>query len=239
MHTQQHGLYTAVEHSTWNTLYTRQMNAVRQYASISFLNGIAALEFDRHRIPDFDQINALLFPLTGWTLYAVPGLIDNHYFFEQMHSKKFGATTWIRTPEQLDYLEEPDMFHDVFGHVPLLADPDICDYLHGLAIIANRFLDSEAVIEAIARVYWYTVEFGLIRENENVKIYGAGILSSIGETTYSMSNQVLHEPFDIKKIIDTPYIKDKYQQNYFVLESMEQLRQALPMLESLCEYHIR
>jgi phenylalanine-4-hydroxylase len=233
MHTQEHALYTPVEHSTWNTLYTRQMKAVQQHASVVFLNGIHSLELGEKQIPDFAHINTLLYPISGWTLYAVPGLIDNRFFFEQLHGKQFGATTWIRTPEQLDYLEEPDMFHDVFGHVPLLADPDICSYLHGLSIIANRYIDNETIIEAIARLYWYTIEFGLIRENGQLKIYGAGILSSIGETTYALSDIPRHVSFDIRAILDTPYIKDNYQQQYFVLENISQLKEALPVLENI------
>lgn len=237
MHQQNHAQYTVVEHTTWNALYTRQIPSLEQYASEVNLMGIRALELDAHRIPDFAQINRMLYPLTGWTLYAVPGLIDNTFFFRQMHRKQFGATTWIRTPEQMDYLEEPDIFHDVFGHVPLLANTAVCEYLYGLASIANQHITNEKVVEAIARLYWYTIEFGLIRESGTLKIYGAGILSSIGETAYSLSSKPQHLDFDIPTILETPYNKDDFQHQYFVLYDMVQLKNALPELEQIFKMH--
>jgi phenylalanine-4-hydroxylase len=148
-----------------------------------------------------------------------------------MHHRQFGATTWIRKIEELDYLEEPDMFHDVFGHIPLLTDTIITDYLFRLAETTMLHIDDEHIIEAIARLYWYTVEFGLVKENGDIKIYGAGILSSIGETDYCLSDEATRVPFDLKEILQTPYIKDKYQEKYFVLESMEQLTEAGEKLE--------
>jgi phenylalanine-4-hydroxylase len=163
----------------------------------------------------------------------VPGLIPNRAFFEYMAFKRFGATTWLRKREQLDYLEEPDMFHDVFGHVPLLTDPLITDFLVGLALIAQRHLDDEAVIEAIARVYWYTVEFGLVREYGETKIYGAGILSSVGETRFALSPAANRTPFELERVLASPYIKDKYQELYFVLDSMEQLNNIITQLNQV------
>jgi len=215
--------YAAIDHNVWSLLYTRQLKKIKEVAYDHFAKGLDQLGFHEEAIPDFAQTNKRLMDITSWQIYAVPGLIDNKFFFKQMFSKQFGATTWIRKMEQLDYLEEPDMFHDVFGHVPLLADPLICDYLHGLASIAVRHLDNEAVIEAIARLYWYTIEFGLVRENDQLKIYGAGILSSIGETDFCLSEKATHVPFDLEQIIHTPYIKDTFQEKYFVLDSMEQL----------------
>jgi len=233
MHTQQYHKYTSSEHATWFLLYNRQLDAVRQYACSSFGQGIRKLGFTAQSIPDFDSVNNRLYPLTGWKLYAVPGLIENQFFFEQMHEKKFGATTWIRKPEQIDYLEEPDMFHDVFGHVPLLAEPAITNFLFGLAGIASRFINNEEVIEAIARLYWYTIEFGLVKENGRLKIYGAGILSSIAETKFCFSNKAVLKPFDVEEIIQTPYIKDSFQQQYFVLRSFDDLKKGVNNLEVL------
>jgi phenylalanine-4-hydroxylase len=234
MHTQQYASYSDTDHSVWSILFNRQFSAVQQHAYANFFPGLNALNFNAQKIPDFDQINQRLLPLTGWTVYAVPGLIDNSYFFEQMHGRKFGATTWIRKPEQLDYLEEPDMFHDVFGHIPLLTDSPITEYLFGLAAIATRYPRNEAVVEAISRLYWYTIEFGLIMEKDVLKIYGAGILSSIGETAYCLSGKPRLEKFDVAKIIDTPYIKETFQEQYFVLSSLKELKAALPELEILC-----
>jgi len=235
---QNYGQYTAVDHNTWSILYKRQAEAVKLYAYQHFFKGVQQLGFAPDRIPDFEEVNRKLMPITGWNIYPVPGLIDNKFFFEQMHDKKFGATAWIRKPEQIDYLEEPDLFHDVFGHVPLLTDKHIAAYLFGLAKIANRFIDDEAIVEAIARVYWYTIEFGLVRENGVLKIYGAGILSSIAETLYCLSDKPAHVDFDMITIINTPYIKDNFQEQYFVLNSMADLSAALPVLEAHFEKQV-
>ena len=231
MLTQQYHLYTSTEQATWFVLYNRQLEAVKKFAYSNFMPGIRQLGFTANAIPNFDLVNKRLSNTTGWSLYAVPGLIENQFFFEQIHEKKFGATTWMRKPEQIDYLEEPDMFHDVFGHVPLLADPLICDFLYRLASVAKRCHYKEEVIEAIARIYWYTIEFGLVKENDELKIYGAGILSSIGETSYCLSEKATLVPFDLEQILQTPYIKDSFQEKYFVLESMKQLKDILSELE--------
>jgi phenylalanine-4-hydroxylase len=200
-------------------------------AYLNFESGLHKLDFDAKRIPDFNCINQQLTQLNDWQVYAVPGLIDNRYFFQQMFHKRFGVTAWIRKPEELDYLEEPDMFHDVFGHLPLLTDPCICKFLHGLAKIAVTHIDDEDAIEALARLYWYTIEFGLVKENDELKIYGAGILSSIGETGYCLSDHAKRIPFHLETILATPYVKDTFQEHYFVLESMQQLTGALLELE--------
>ena len=231
MISQHYHLYTPEEQHTWYLLFERQLKAVEQFAYSNFLTGIQQLNFTSSAIPDFDDVNVRLRNLTGWSLYAVPGLIDNNYFFEKIFERQFAATTWIRKPQNLDYLEEPDMFHDVFGHVPMLTDINICDYLHGLSEIAKKYSTNEEVIEAIARLYWYTIEFGLVQEGEQLKIYGAGILSSIGETAYALSIKPARVPFDVEKIIETPYIKDRFQKQYFVLKNMQQLKACLPGLE--------
>ena len=136
----------------------------------------------------------------------------------------------LRKREQLDYLEEPDLFHDVFGHIPLLADPMIADFLYGLARVAARYIDNENVIEALARLYWYTIEFGLVREGGEVKVYGAGILSSISETQFALSPAANRVPFNLDEVLATPYITDKFQEQYFVLDSMDQLAEILDVL---------
>jgi phenylalanine-4-hydroxylase len=221
---QEYQQYVDADHKVWSILYKRQLEKIKKVAYENFAPGIELLAFENAIIPDFDVINKRLMNITGWKIYPVPGLISNSYFFERMFYKQFGATTWIRKMSELDYLEEPDMFHDVFGHIPLLTDPLICDYLHGLATVAVRHLDNEEVIEGIARLYWYTIEFGLVKEKGEIKIYGAGILSSIAETDYCLSKKAKHVPFNLQQILATPYIKDTFQQQYFVLNSMEQLR---------------
>ncbi len=223
---QEYNQYTISDHEVWSVLYKRQYEKVADVAYNKFKWGLDQLEFNDQKIPDFKEVNKKLKGLTGWQIYAVPGLISNADFFNKMYTREFGTTTWIRKMQELDYLEEPDMFHDVFGHIPLLTDTRITHFLYELAALAVKHLDKEEVIEAIARVYWYTIEFGLVKENKQVKIYGAGILSSIGETEYSLSSAAVHVPFQINEVIHTPYIKDRFQEKYFVLDHFDQLAHA-------------
>jgi phenylalanine-4-hydroxylase len=234
MHTllqQEHASNTMADRQVWSILYTRQLKAIEKYAYRHFAEGLHQLGFTAESAPEFSRINQRLEALTGWKVYAVPGLIPNRSFFKLMAFRRFGATTWLRKMEQLDYLEEPDMFHDMFGHIPLLADPLMADFLVGLARIAERFIEQEEVIEWIARLYWYTVEFGLVQEGRETKIYGAGILSSIGETAFTLSPGANRLPFDLEQVLNTPYIKDKFQEQYFVLDSLEQLADILAALD--------
>jgi len=232
---QQYELYSEADHAVWSILYTRQLETVQQVAYRNFKVGIKELGFCDKKIPNFSVMNTKLKLLTGWQIYAVPGLIDNSSFFERMKVKQFGATTWIRKMQELDYLEEPDMFHDVFGHIPLLTDPLICDYLYEMAKLAVLYKDKDEVIESIARLYWYTIEFGLVTEDDELKIYGAGILSSIGETEYCLSDKAKLVPFNLQEILNTPYIKDQFQKKYFVLESFYQLAVAVKQFEQQLE----
>ncbi len=229
---QQYSLYTGADHHVWQLLYSRQMNAIQQAAYQQFFKNTSFLGFTEERIPEFTAINARLKNSTGWEIYAVPGLIANDLFFKQLQQQKFGASTWIRKMEELDYLEEPDMFHDVFGHLPQLADPLIADFLLQLANIAVKHIHSENIIEAIARLYWYSIEFGLVQEQDEIKIYGAGLLSSIAETKFCLSAEANRIPFNLEQVLNTPYIKDEFQQQYFVLQSLEQLTQCIPALIS-------
>jgi phenylalanine-4-hydroxylase len=221
---QQYELYTSEDREVWKQLYTRQHPQIVQYASQAVIDGMELCGFKADEIPDFRKVNENLSHITGWEIYAVPGLIDNKLFFENLALKKFPCATWLRTMEQLDYLEEPDMFHDVFGHVPLLTNHEFTGFLSNLAVIALKNIDDEDFIERMSRLYWYTVEFGLIKQNGVLKAYGAGILSSIGETKYSLfSDQPKRVPYDLHTILDTPYIKDKYQEQYYVINSYEEL----------------
>lgn len=224
---QDYSAYTAADHHTWSVLFNRQLEKIKKVAYHNFEPGLLKLDFQSKYIPDFTLVNRKLKSITGWQIYAVPGLIDNCLFFKKMLHRQFGATTWIRKPEQLDYLEEPDMFHDVFGHIPLLTDPLVCDFLHGLAEIAEKHAYAEPVVEMLARLYWYTIEFGLVKQDAELKIYGAGILSSIGETDFCLSEKANRVPFDIETILTKPVIKDKFQDCYFVLDSMQQLPASL------------
>lgn len=238
MQKQEYDVYTSEDHEVWGWLYKEQMQNLPALAAEAYLHGIKTVKFVPDRVPRFSVINEALAEITGWSVYVVPGLIDNKPFFEHLSRKEFPATTWLRTKAQLNYLPEPDMFHDVFGHVPLLSEPFFCEYLNGLSKIALEFIESETAIELIARIYWYTVEFGLIREAGAVKIYGAGILSSPGESLYCVSEAATHVDFDPKTVFATPYIKDKYQAQYFVIDSYKQLFDSLPLIHEVLAYHV-
>jgi len=179
--------YTQEDQEVWNILFDRQQPKLERVASEAFIEGLDKVKFTSAHIPHFGDTNELLKNQTGWEIVAVPGLIADDIFFKLLSEKRFPATTWLRKMEQLDYLEEPDMFHDVYAHVPLLSNQPFVDFLQKLAIVATKHIDNERAIHLLSRVYWYTVEFGLIQENGKLKIYGAGILSSAGETEFSCS----------------------------------------------------
>jgi phenylalanine-4-hydroxylase len=238
--TQQYDKYTAEDHQVWQILYERQIVNLPHAASEEYLEGIKRINFTSHHIPNFKEVNKILQQYTGWQLHVVAGLIPNKEFFELMKNKRFCATTWLRKMSQLDYLEEPDMFHDVFGHVPLLTNPDLCHFLEGLSHIALRYIDNPLAIELVSRLYWYTVEFGLIKEHGKLRIYGAGILSSVGETKYSLESDIPQRvPYNVQEIIATPYIKDKYQEKYFVIDSYEQLFDSVGEVERCIEQEVK
>ena len=231
--TQDYSTYTQDDFEVWKILFNRQIKLLQPLASKTYLQGIKDVRFSANKIPNYQEVNELLIKLTGWQIHVVPGLIDNKPFFELMQNKKFCASTWLRKREQLDYLEEPDMFHDIFGHVPLLSNQSICHFLQELARIALRFIDKTQAIEYIARLYWYTIEFGLIKEDGKMKIYGAGIISSSGESIYALqSTEPQRFDYNIKQIFDTPYIKEHYQEQYFVINSYEQLFASIPAIEA-------
>ncbi|GAA4369661.1 phenylalanine 4-monooxygenase [Hymenobacter saemangeumensis] len=229
---QDYTAYTADDRWVWHTLFERQLQVLPQVASARFLDGIPRVGFVADKIPDFDEVNPRLLLATGWRLVAVPGIVDDRTFFELLAARQFPATTWLRTPAQLDYLEEPDMFHDVFAHVPLLTDRFFADFLQQLGVLALRFLHHAEAVELLARLYWFTVEFGLIAEAGGLRIYGAGILSSGGETRFCLSEEPRRQPFDVAEVLATPFAKDRFQEVYFVIDSYEQLVAAVPVLEA-------
>ncbi len=235
--TQQYDTYTPDEQAVWALLFRRQMDRLPGRASQAYMDGIVATGFPNVHIPDFERdLNPRLLPITGWRVVAVPGLIDNRAFFELMADRQFPATTWLRTREQLDYLPEPDMFHDTFGHVPVLTNQPFCDFLAALSRIALRFVDHPEAIDMISRLYWYTVEFGLIREAGELRIYGGGILSSPGETIYALESDIPQRlPYHVQTLLQTPYIIDHFQEQYFIIDSYEQLFDSIPEIEAVLE----
>ena len=238
MMTQDYDAYTAEDFKVWRLLYERQIANLPKAASQDYLEGLKRIHFHSGQIPDFRKTNIFLAELTGWQIHVVPGLIPDDEFFQLMANKRFPASTWLRELRKIDYLEEPDMFHDVFGHVPLLTNRPFVNYLQQLSKIALRYIDNPWVIQLISRIYWFTVEFGLIREKGQIRIYGAGILSSAGETKFSLSDEATHVDFDVDTILQTPYRKDEFQKQYFVIDSYEQLYHSTDRIERFLEQEV-
>lgn len=222
------GGYTRVEHQTWGQLFNRQMATLEGHVCTEYLDGLRALGIRAEGIPDFEVMNRNLRAATGWEVVAVPGLIPSSPFFEMLSQKKFPAGNFIRTPEQMDYLEEPDIFHDVFGHIPLLTNPAYADYMHAYGL-AGRDAIANKGVKFLARLNWWTIEFGLIRKPEGIQIYGAGICSSYGEAKYVVQDPSANfVSFDLERAMRTGYYIDDFQATYFVIDSFEDLfRQAM------------
>ncbi len=229
---QEYDKYRDEDHQVWQILYERQMPNLPDKATQAYLEGIKRVGFKSHEVPRFEDINQALADTTGWQIHVVPGLIPAREFFELLAERKFCATTWLRKMSELDYLEEPDMFHDVFGHIPLLTNKALCDFVVRLSEIALKHFESQAALDAIARLYWYTIEFGLIQEKDGLRIYGAGILSSKGETEYSLFDaHPKRYAYNAEVIMQTPFIKERYQDQYFVIESFEQLYDSIDEID--------
>jgi phenylalanine-4-hydroxylase len=220
--------YTETDHGVWATLFNRQRALLAGRASDAFLESQQAMGMAADRIPRFEDISRVLRAATGWELVGVEGLLPELTFFEHLANRRFPVTWWIRKPEQLDYLAEPDLFHDLFGHVPLLMNPVFADYMaaYGRGGVKAHALGPEALVN-LTRLYWYTVEFGLIRQPDGLRIYGSGIVSSKGESIHCLESPAPNRiGFDLERIMRTRYRIDSYQKTYFVIDSYEQLIKA-------------
>jgi phenylalanine-4-hydroxylase len=215
--------YTATEHAVWRTLFERQTALLPGLACDAFVEGMRALPIAADHIPDFRALNEVLMPHTGWQVVAVPGLVPDDVFFTHLANRRFPAGNFIRRAEQLDYLQEPDVFHDVFGHVPMLMNPALADYIQAYGeggLRAQRL----GVLPTLARVYWYTVEFGLVEQADGLRLFGAGIASSATESRFSLQDPSPHRiRFDLERVMRTRYRIDDFQQTYFVLQHLDQL----------------
>ena len=224
--------YTSEDFQVWKTLYNRQTELLQHSASLEYLNALDVIGFSANNIPDFNEIEKALQSLTGWSLQTVPNISEQKDFFTFLSQKKFTATCWLRKMEELDYLEEPDMFHDVFGHVPLLSNKHNTDFFEGISHIALDYIDNPRAIELLGRIYWFTTEFGLIRESGELKVYGAGIMSSYGETKNSLSDNTEKFLFDVEHVFNSDFRTDILQERYFVIDSYEQLYTSIPEIKS-------
>ena len=219
---QNYAAYTPADHETYRRLYARQSALLPGLACDEFIAALPLLGAST-LIPRFDDINERLYKATGWQVVAVPGLIPEVPFFTQLANRKFPITDWIRKPEEFDYIVEPDIFHDLFGHVPLLFDPVFADHMqaYGAGGLKAHGLGA---CEQLARLYWYTIEFGLMRQKDGLRAYGAGILSSPGELVHAIKSAEPHRiALDLLRCMRTRYNIDSYQQTYFVIDSFQQL----------------
>lgn len=215
--------YTPAEHAVWKTLFERQSKLLPGRACDEFVDGMNKLPIGPDQIPDFRRLSEVLMRKTGWQVVAVPGLVPDEVFFDHLANRRFPAGQFIRKPHELDYLEEPDVFHDVFGHVPMLMNPVIADYIqaYGRGGLRAREL---GVLDKLARVYWYTVEFGLVQQKDGVRIYGAGIASSYTESVFALDDASPNRiAFDLERVMRTRYRIDDFQESYFVIDGLEQL----------------
>ena len=220
--------YSATDHQVWDTLYQRQRDLLPGRACQEFMDGVARFGLGDGGIPKFSELNKVLGAATGWELVAVEGLLPDEVFFDHLANRRFPVSWWIRTMDQLDYLAEPDLFHDLFSHVPLLLNPVFADYMqaYGRGGVKAHAIGPDALMN-LTRLYWYTVEFGLIRTDAGLRIYGAGIVSSKGESIYSIDSPAPNRiGFDLARVMQTRYRVDTYQQTYFVIDSFDQLFDA-------------
>lgn len=215
--------YTGAEHATWKTLFERQSRLLPGRACAEFVAGMDALPISHDEIPDFRRLSEVLARRTGWQVVAVPGLVPDEVFFDHLANRRFPAGNFIRGAEQLDYIEEPDVFHDVFGHVPMLMHPVFADYLQAYGLGGKKAQRLGALAQ-LARVYWYTVEFGLVRGDGGLTIYGSGIVSSFSETRFAIEDASPNRiGFDLARVMRTRYRIDDFQETYFVIDGLDEL----------------
>jgi len=215
--------YTPAEHAVWKTLFERQTKLLPGRACDAFIEGMKNLPIGAEQIPNFLELSEVLMQRTGWQVVAVPGLVPDEVFFEHLANRRFPSGNFIRKPHELDYLEEPDVFHDVFGHVPMLMNPSIADYIQAYGEGGLR-AKKLGVLDKLARVYWYTVEFGLIQQADGLRIYGAGIASSRTESVFALEDPSPNRiGFDLERVMRTHYRIDDFQESYFVIDSLAQL----------------
>jgi phenylalanine-4-hydroxylase len=218
--------YTSDEHAVWDFLYRRQLDILKDRADPAMLQGLEALNLNRGGIPDFSIINEELRARTGFTVVAVPGLVPDEVFFNHLANRRFPAGQFIRGRSQLDYLQEPDIFHDVFGHVPLLTNPVFADYMEAYGRGGLRAIKFGR-LKNLSALYWYTVEFGLIETPKGLRIYGAGISSSKDESIFALEDPSPNRiRFDLERVMRTSYRIDDFQQTYFVIRSYDDLFRA-------------
>jgi len=219
--------YTREDHKVWKILFNKRLENLQGIVAEEFLIALKNLNFKAEKIPNFIEINNILRSTTGWSIETVPNISPPEEFFSFLSMKKFTATCWLRSIDQIDYLEEPDMFHDVFAHVPLLSNKDYTNFFKEMGEIAETVIEEPKKLEKLQRIYWFTIEFGLIKKNNDFKIYGAGIISSDEESKNVLSKKSRKLEFDVKKIMNKPFRIDVVQDTYYYINSFEQLTSSI------------
>jgi phenylalanine-4-hydroxylase len=228
---QDYAAYTPDQHATWAELVSRRMPQIEQHAAKEYLDGFVSLGLPYDRLPKLSSISAKLEPRTGWETTAVSGFLPAPAFFAMLEARRFPTTTWLRGRDSLEYTPEPDIFHDVFGHVPMHAHPVFADFLAHYGQVCSH-IEDEAILERIGRVFWYTVEFGLIRQDGRVKVYGSGLISSNAECSNVLHQGCEVRPFVLGEILRTPVKVDEMHHRLFAIESFEQIYEAMHTLEA-------
>ena len=215
--------YTEEDFNVWKILFNRQIDNLKEIVAQEFLDSLKKMQFNPHKIPDFIEVNRILKNSTGWKIKTVPNIAEAKDFFSCLSKKQFTTTCWLRSMSEIDYLEEPDMFHDVFAHIPLLINKNYSDFFHKIGQIGLSVINDEERLKKLQRLYWFTIEFGLLKSGSKHKIYGAGIISSKGESENAMAKSSTKEDYNVKKIMNHDFRTDVIQDTYYVIESFDQL----------------
>jgi len=228
--------YTTDDKLVWKTLFDRQKENLKDKVSAEYKQALETMQpvLNANNIPNIKEINQWFKNYTNWEIVIVPGLIPVEEFFELLAQKKFCSSTWLRTMQQLDYLEEPDMFHDIFGHVPLLVNPVFSDFMQKFGKVGCSVIDNKSKVTQLQRLYWYTIEFGMINPHQPT-IYGAGIISSYGETNRCIQPNIPKINFEIKNVLSKPFHTDQVQDDYICIDSFQSLFQSLEGIEHILE----
>jgi phenylalanine-4-hydroxylase len=233
--------YTREDLAVWSLLFERQVKTLKQKACFDYLEALEEMGavLNSNELPDFERINHWFKKSTGWEIYCVPGLIDVEAFFDLLAEKKFPSSTWLRSKDKLDYLEEPDMFHDIFGHVPLLSNPTYSNFIHAFGKLGKQHKGNLQLTTELQRLYWFTIEFGLISEQDHLRIFGAGIISSFHESISSLSSKdVNYIAFELDAILQMDFCTSELQQTYFVIDNLEQLETAVITLSTKLNHEL-
>jgi phenylalanine-4-hydroxylase len=223
---QEYENYTAEQHDVWSELVRRRLPQVREHACREYLEGYDIVGLVDNRLPDFRVTTERLKPRTGWSTTAVSGFLPPDAFFEMLDARMFPTTTWLRSRDSLEYIPEPDIFHDVFGHVPMHAHPVFADFLQHYGSVCARIKDPE-LLERLGRLFWYTVEFGLIRQDHKIKVYGSGVISSHGECTNVIEGRCEVRDFNLDEVLETPVKVDEIQKVLFAIETFDQIYEGM------------